>query len=102
MSPTHDDGALRFARQRAALARAWKAVYATAEGKRVVQDLLREGGILSVSHVPGDSYSTAFAEGKRAMALHVAERLRWSEGELLRLAEQRTTQQLNEQEGLIP
>jgi hypothetical protein len=55
-------------------------------GRMVLTDLLREGGVLSISFQPGDPHATAFNDGKRAMALHVMERLRWSEGQLLQLA----------------
>ena len=80
----------RFPRlhRRYALATAYSRAFGSPEGQLVLRDLLREGGMLSVSHVEGDAHSTAFNDGKRALALHIVQRLRWSEGELLQLGQE--------------
>ena len=85
---------LRRLAPRIALHHAYQGVFGTPEGRMVLHDLLREGGMLKTSHVLNDPADTAFREGKRAMALHLVGRLRWSESELLALAQQRTTDQL--------
>jgi hypothetical protein len=55
-------------------------------GEIVLLDLLREGGILSVSYQAEDPHQTSFNEGRRSMALTILERLRWTEGDLMQLA----------------
>lgn len=76
----------------------YQAVYNSPEGERVIHDILREAGVLSVAHVQGDPGTSQFNDGMRAMGLKVIERLRWSEGELVALARRQTTDQLNETE----
>jgi hypothetical protein len=80
--------------RRLELANAYQAAFQSGDGRIVLRDLLQQGGLLSVSHVEGDSHATAFNDGKRAMALHIVERLRWSEGEMLRLGEEVTLDQV--------
>jgi hypothetical protein len=80
------------------LAAAYRAVFGSPEGKLVLADLLRRGGILETSHVPGDACSTAFQEGRRAMALDIIAELRWSDGELVQLAQQRSVNPNQEEE----
>jgi hypothetical protein len=77
----------------------YQAVYGWPEGERVIHDILREAGVLSVAHVEGDPGTSQFNDGKRALGLFVIQRLRWSEGELVKLARLQTTEQLNEDEG---
>lgn len=69
---------------------AYKAVFTSAQGDIVLRDLMIQCGLLSVSHVSGDSHDTAFNEGKRAVVLFILERLRWSEPELMKLAAEQT------------
>lgn len=85
-----------FAKARLKLASAYQSVYASPDGAAVINDILREAGILSVSHVEGDPGTSAFNDGKRALALYVVQRLRWSEGELVALARAQTTDDLND------
>lgn len=73
-------------KQRLADARAYEQVFASPEGQRVLYDLLRAGGVLQTSLVPGDPQGTAFNDGRRSMALHIIDQLRWSEAELAKLA----------------
>jgi hypothetical protein len=43
--------------------------------------------------------SSAFNDGKRAMGLFLIQRLRWSEGELVKLARMQTADELDQGEG---
>jgi hypothetical protein len=87
-----------FAKRRLQMASDYQAVYNSAEGQRVLRDILREGGILEVAHVAGDPGTSQFNDGKRALALYVVERLRWNEGELVALAQTQTSDQLDMEE----
>lgn len=79
---------LAILKRRIALARAYRNVFASpgppGDAQLVLHDILREGGILSTSVEPG---LTKFNEGKRALALYILARLRWKEGDAVRLAE---------------
>jgi hypothetical protein len=100
MSPSEDRADFVAAEEQrlrqVALLAAYRDLFKLPEGRLVLADLLREGGLLACSHAPGDSHETAFAEGKRALALHLVQQLRWSEAELLQLARQRTTDRLGD------
>ena len=74
---------------RTALARAYREVFAGSAGHLVLTDLLRSAGVLEVATVRGDPAMTHFNDGRRSLGLLLIERLRWSEGELLKLAEDR-------------
>lgn len=78
----------KFSR-RARLHEAYKAVFGSADGKRVLADILKHAGVLETSMIAGDAHMTAFNEGKRALALGVLGELRWNPMDLLALAEQR-------------
>jgi hypothetical protein len=71
-------------------ARAYEQVFASPDGKRVLYDILRAGGLLTISHVPGDPYSTEWNDGRRSLALHIVDQLRWNEAELVKLAQMQT------------
>lgn len=76
------------------LAQSYQATFANPhflEGQIVLRDFLRESGILEVAYDPSDS---RFYDGKRAMALYLLDKLRWSPGELAQLGEQITFAQL--------
>lgn len=66
----------------------YRHVFTQPEGERVLLDLMRRSGVLSVAHVEADSHSTAFNDGKRALLLEILRLLRWSEAQLLELAKQ--------------
>jgi hypothetical protein len=68
------------------------------DGQLVVTDILIAGGLLESSHTLGDAYDTAFREGRRSMALHVIDRLRWSNTEIVKLANEQTAQTLDTEE----
>lgn len=89
-------GSASFAafRARARRAQAYAAVYASPEGKFMIEDLLRKGHILEAA--PAED--SRFYEGRRSLALEILNELRWSESEMVHLAEQTTTQTLNDLE----
>lgn len=90
---------IAYAKSRLQIATAYQRVYESAEGRDVIHDILREGGVLSVAHVEGDPGTSQFNDGKRALAIFICERLRWSEPELVALARETTTDQLANEEG---
>ena len=70
------------------LAHDYRHVFTSPEGERVLLDLMRRGGVLSVAHVEADSHSTAYNDGKRALGFEILRLLRWSEAQLLELAKE--------------
>lgn len=54
--------------------RLYKSVFSTDDGKWVLLDLMREGGLLS-SHDADNSLTLAHLEGKRSMAVRIASSL---------------------------
>lgn len=79
-------------RHRARTSQAYRAVYEMPEGKFMIEDLLRKGGVLEAAP-PEDS---RFYEGRRSLALEILNELRWSESEMVHLAEQTTAHTLAE------
>ncbi len=57
------------------LVKSYKHVFATEDGKRVLEHLVRTY-MLKTSHVEGDAYSTAFNEGARNVVLFILQKLR--------------------------
>jgi len=53
----------------------YETVFASAEGLRVLADLMSEFHVGSSSHVPSDSHETAFREGERHVVLHILHKL---------------------------
>lgn len=53
------------------LSKAYKSVFSTGDGKKVLKDLLRTGRYNEPTFVPNDPYTSAFNEGMRRMALRV-------------------------------
>lgn len=90
---------VNMAKRRLAVTGAYHTVYSTPEGAMMIHDLLREAGVLSVGHVAGDPASSQFNEGKRALGLHILQRLRFSEGALVKLAQLQGNQEIEEGEG---
>jgi hypothetical protein len=83
------------ARAQGKICGAYNATYESPDGRAMILDMLREAGVLSVAQVAGDPGTSAFNEGKRALGLHILQRLRWSESEIVELARQQTTEMLN-------
>ena len=87
----------RGAKRQAAIAKAYSEVFAKGAGEFVLHDILKEAGLLSVAHVAGDSHSTAWNDGRKSLALTIIERLRWTEGHIVKLAQLTATQELQEE-----
>jgi len=81
--------ALRRWIPRLAINAAYRAVFTSPDGEKVLRDLMKRGGLLETSMVEGDPHLTAFKEGKRAVILDVLAELRWSEKEIAGLARER-------------
>lgn len=47
--------------------------YVSREFPECLSDLATQGMVMDVTHVPGDSYTSAFNAGKQALALHIFE-----------------------------
>ena len=80
---------------------AYQRLFETDDGKLVLLDLLAAGNLLQTSVIVDAPHMTSFNDGKRALALHIIERLRWSEGELVALAMRRTAAQISDAEASI-
>lgn len=86
LNPTVAKWADKFGR----MPRLYRDVFSTDQGLLVLRDLARFCGVLETSVMAGDPHMTAFNEGKRAAFLHIIERLRWNERDILKMAESRT------------
>lgn len=80
------------------LADAYQRVFGTPEGQLVLRDLIGQGGVLEIAADPADS---RFYDGKRALALHILHRLRWSVSELQALGQEITYETLMEREAAL-
>ena len=78
---------------------AYHRVFTSPEGEIVLRDLLKRGGLLQVSAVAGDPHMTHYNDGRRSIVLEIVHQLRWSEGEMMQLALQRTGEQLADTTG---
>lgn len=76
-------------KKREALRQAYAAVFDSPDGRTVLADIVREGGLLAVGYVAGAPDTAVFADGRRSLALHVLEQLRWGEHDLAALARAR-------------
>ena len=65
----------------------YRLVFAGSVGAFVRDDLFRLGHLGRPTYVPGDAVATAFNEGKRYMALHVASILNLSDEEIVERAQ---------------
>lgn len=81
-----DDNLLEALKRRVRVADAYAAIYALPHGKIVLDDLLRKSGLLEIS--PAED--SRFYDGRRSMGLEILQALRWTEGELVRLAKETT------------
>lgn len=81
--------AIRRLRPRLAVNAAYRAVFESPEGDKVLRDLMQRGGLLETSVVEGDAGLTHFKEGRRSLVLDIMSELRWTEADILKLARQR-------------
>lgn len=82
-------------RKQVALGQAYARVFSGPEGRLVLTDILRKAGILEAGYAPGMSPSDAVhADGRRVLGLEIIHQLRWTEGELLALAQERTAEEI--------
>lgn len=79
-------------RKRSALAAAYETIYHLPQGRMVIEDLLKKSGILDVCHVMGDPGTSAFNNGRRSIGLEIMDAMRWSEGKLIQLAKEQTSE----------
>lgn len=80
--------------------RAYQRLFETDNGATVLRDLAQEAGALQTSMHAGDPHLTSFNEGKRALFLHIVQKLRWNERDVLRLAESVAADRVEQEEGL--
>ena len=85
-------------RRSARLARAYQHVWSTPEGQIVFNDLFGISGLLLDRQAPCDPDTRSADAGARGVGIHILQRLRWSEGELVALARQHTADRLAEAE----
>ncbi len=45
--------------------------FSSEAGKRVLERLMLDNGVLQSTYIPGDSYASAFMEGRRAVILDI-------------------------------
>lgn len=79
-------------RKRSALAAAYETIYHLPQGRMVIEDLLKKTGLLEVSHVMGDPATTSYRDGRRSIGLEIIDAMRWSEGKLIQLAKEQTSE----------
>lgn len=75
-------------RRRARLAQSYMRLFEDPDGKVVLNDIFSTCGILKDITPPATDDERSYAAGQRSIAIHIIERMRWSEGELVRLAQQ--------------
>lgn len=75
--------------RRARLQAAYRDVFESERGKVVLYDMLERAGVLSVSHVAGDSHTTAFNDGRKSLPLEILDLLRWDPERVVDLANAR-------------
>jgi hypothetical protein len=87
---------VNMAKRRMAITGAYHSVYNSPDGQLVIHDILREAGVLSAAHVAGDPGSSQVNEGKRLIGLMILQRLRFSEGALVKLAQLQANEEIEE------
>lgn len=84
-------------RRQVALGQDYAFAFDSLQGRRVLTDILRKAGVLEVGYAEGGKASdSVFNDGRRYVGLEIIQMLRWSEGELLQLARERTTEEVND------
>lgn len=79
-----------------ALGVAYREVWESVAGRKVMIDLMQQAGLLEVGYVPGEPEALLFNDGRRSIGVHILTMMRWSEGELVQLAIERTGGELAE------
>lgn len=79
------------------LAEAYRSVFTGPDGETVLHDLLREAGVLS-DGFDGDTGLMAYNEGRRSLALHILNKLRWTEPHMVALAARRADETVTNME----
>jgi hypothetical protein len=74
----------------------YKKVFSTEEGKAVFNDLALTCGMFKISHVPGDSYSTAYNEGQRSVGVYIVGRLGMDHKDVERVYKENLAYQMEE------
>ena len=49
--------------------------FSTEQGKRVLDDLMKQSGVMRPAHVVGDSHESAYMEGQRQVVLSILDKL---------------------------
>src|SRR5262245_54069559 len=75
---------------RLAVNAAYRAVFDSPEGEKVLKDLMIRGGLLETSTIPGDPHMTHFRDGRRSLVLDILAELQWSESQIARLAREQS------------
>ena len=73
---------IKRAKKISAIAQDYKAVFGSAQGKRVLHDILKGAHVIEPSYVRGDAHETSFREGERNNALRIMARLNMDVTEL--------------------
>ena len=74
---------------RVTIARAYRSVFATPDGERVLRDILRRNFVLETTTVEGDPNLSARNEGRRVAVLEILDVLRWNPMDMIKLANER-------------
>lgn len=80
-------------KQNVSLTADYQATFGTEHGKRVLQDLMKKGGMLDSNYVPNDSYGTAYNEGARSLVLHIIKLLKLDVKKLHKLVTETTEEE---------
>lgn len=81
-------------RKKARLAGAYQRLWDDPDGKLVFNDLLGRAGLLTTHEAPCDPDTRSFEAGQRSMGVHIVQRLRWSEAELVAMARRQTEESI--------
>lgn len=73
----------------------FRQTFGTPAGKRVLAELLRRGWVTRPGFDPGNPYVTAYREGQREMALHIAGMIGLSDEDIMRLARDRPEEEVD-------
>lgn len=86
-------------RKKARLAQAYQSVWDSPDGKLVFNDLFGKAGLLTTREAPSDADTRSYEAGQRSFGVHMIERLRWSEAQLLAMARRQTDDSIEAMDG---